>query len=68
MSHRRPLARSNDGKTIHRASCRHARIRWDWGNQHDWWTVTKMINQFGYRCCCVCKPDETLAPVNWQEN
>jgi len=66
MSNRRPLARSNDGKVIHRASCRHARIRWDWANQRDWYNVVRAIEHLGYRYCKVCDPEPTLEPVNWQ--
>ena len=56
----RHLARSRNGRVIHRASCRHARVLWpgaDSVTDDELWQV-KM--ELGYRVCKVCNPDWQL--------
>jgi hypothetical protein len=53
---RRNLARSADGRVIHRASCRHARAPWYWADTvHDDELLHVKLGM-GYRVCKVCKP------------
>jgi len=53
---RRNLARSYDGKTIHRADCRHARVPWRIVDDVDDDFLLQAKLALGYRVCKVCKP------------
>lgn len=53
------LARSTDGRVIHRDSCRYATRsnHWHWADTNDRKNVEDIIWLFGYRLCRVCRPD-----------
>ncbi len=56
MSELRRLARSRDGRVIHRDDCRHARVSWYWP---DGVTADELLNaklSMGYRTCRTCQP------------
>jgi hypothetical protein len=51
------LARSKDGAVVHLASCRHARIPWNWADDKPWWTVAEVIDRTPWlRWCQICSP------------
>ena len=56
------LARSFDGKTVHRWGCRHARVRWSWADRHTIDELFVAVAKFGYRLCRVCQP---LGGLDW---
>jgi len=56
MSDKRKLARSSDGRVIHRDDCRHARAPWYWA---DGATAVELLHaklSMGYRTCRTCHP------------
>lgn len=52
----RSLSRSHDGRTIHRSSCRHARIRWWYADDLSNDELLQYKLDFGYHVCRVCEP------------
>lgn len=53
----RNLARSNDGRTIHRVDCRHARVPWWWADKATDDEVLWAKLEMGYLVCKICQPD-----------
>lgn len=56
MSEPRNLARSKDGRTIHRATCRHARAPWYGADRVSDDELLDAKVRLGYRICRECKP------------
>ena len=56
MSDLRSLARSRDGRVIHRDDCRHARIPWYWADKVDADELLHVKLRMGYRTCRTCQP------------
>lgn len=52
----RNLARSKDGRVIHRASCRYARIPWNWADRATDDELLDAKLTMGYKICHVCEP------------
>jgi hypothetical protein len=56
MTEPRNLARSKDGLTIHRATCRHARAPWYGADPLSDDELLDVKLRLGYRVCRDCKP------------
>jgi len=52
----RNLARSKDGRTIHRADCRHARVPWPGADALTNGELLEVKVELGYRVCRICEP------------
>jgi len=53
----RHLARSKDGRVIHRENCRHARFPWYAADDLSDDDLLSVKLNFGYRVCKACNPD-----------
>ncbi len=56
MTSGRDLARSKDGRVIHRSTCRHARAPWPAADRLSDDGLLAAKFQIGLRVCRVCKP------------
>ncbi len=56
MNDLRNLARSSDGRVIHRSDCRHARAPWYWADNATANELLAAKLNMGYRTCRICQP------------
>jgi hypothetical protein len=53
------FARSKDGAVVHQATCRHARIPWNWADDKPSWAVVGFVERASWlRLCRVCFSDQ----------